>query len=235
MEYEEREHLTIKQWSVEERPREKMAAQGNHALSNAELLAIILGSGTRRETAVELSRRVLAKFGGSLRAIGNASLPELMSIRGIGLASATRIQASITLGRRHRSEEVGKRTKITSSSLAWEIAQPFFGGLEHEEFWIGLLNRANMVIKIAQISRGGISGTVVDSRMIYRLVLENKASGIILFHNHPSGNIQPSETDKRLTEKLCSIAKVMEVTVLDHIIVGEENYFSFADQGLIPS
>ncbi|HRZ42222.1 MAG TPA: DNA repair protein RadC [Bacteroidales bacterium] len=233
MEYVEKDHLTIKQWSVEERPREKMAALGNHALSNAELLAIILGSGTRRETAVELARRVLAKFGGSLRAIGNASLADMMAIRGIGLASATRIQAAITLGRRHRSEEVGKRTKITSSSMAWEIIQPVFGGLEHEEFWIGLLNRANMLIKTVQVSRGGISGTVVDSRMIYSLVLEHKASGIILFHNHPSGNIQPSDADKRLTDKICRIAAVMEVQVLDHIIVGEEKYFSFADHGLI--
>ncbi len=233
MEYEERGRLTIKQWSAEERPREKLAAQGNNALSNAELLAIIIGSGTRRETAVELARRILAKFGGSLRNLGNASLNDLIAIPGIGMASATRILATLALGRRHRSEEVGKKTKITSSAVAWEIIQPLLGGLVHEEFWIALVNRANILIRTVLISRGGISGTIVDSRLIYSLVLEHKASGIILYHNHPSGNLQPSGADQQLTDKLCRIAALMDVQVLDHIIVGEEKYFSFADHGLI--
>jgi DNA repair protein RadC len=234
MEYAKNDRLTIKEWSAEERPREKMAAQGNQAMSNAELLAIILGAGSKNETAVELARRVLGKFEGSLRKMAGATLPELISIHGIGLASATRIMAAITLGRRHRSEEVEKKTKINSSSLAWEIIQPTLAGLAHEEFWIALVNRANMLIRTFQISRGGISGTVVDSRLIYSLVLETKASGIILYHNHPSGNIQPSGQDQQLTEKLCKIASLIDVQVLDHIIVGEEKYFSFADHGLLP-
>lgn len=233
MEYGDQEHLTIKEWSAEERPREKLAMQGGNALSNAELLAIILGSGSKTETAVELSRRVLSHFEGSLRNLANASIAELTSIKGIGMASATRILAALMMGRRHRSEEVGKKTKVTSSAIACEIVRPIFGGLAHEEFWIALVNRANVLIRTVLISRGGISGTIVDSRLIYSLVLENKASGIILYHNHPSGNIQPSSVDQKLTDKLCEIAKLMDIQVLDHIIVGEEKYFSFADQGLL--
>lgn len=233
MKYDEREHLKIKEWSVEERPREKMALQGGNALSNAELIAIMLGSGSKRVTAVELGRRVITHFGGSLRNIESASLHDLTKINGIGMASATRIMAAFMLGRRQRAEEVPKRTKITSSSQAWEIIQPVFAGIPHEEFWIALLNRANMLIRTVQISRGGIAGTVVDSKLIYSLVLEHKASGMILFHNHPSGNLQPSDADKNLTTKICQIAKVLEVQILDHIIAGEEKYFSFADHGLI--
>ncbi|MFO7722740.1 MAG: DNA repair protein RadC [Bacteroidales bacterium] len=233
MEYEEKNRMTIREWSVEERPREKLASGGSNVLSTAELLAIILGSGSRNETAVELSRRVLGYFGGSLRKLESASVHELMKIRGIGMASATRILSALALGRRHRSEEVSRKTMITSSALAWELVQPVFGGLQHEEFWIALLNRANMLIKTVQISKGGIAGTVVDTRLIYALVLENKASGLILFHNHPSGNIQPSDADRKLTEKICELAKLMDTQVLDHIIVGDEKYFSFADHGLM--
>jgi DNA repair protein RadC len=233
MEYGEKSHLTIREWSVEERPREKMAAGGSNLLSNAELLAIILGSGGRNETAVELARRVLTHFGGSLRKLESASVHELTKIKGIGLASATRIMSALALGRRHRSEEVSRKTMITTSALAWELVQPLFGGLQHEEFWIALLNRANILIKTVQISKGGISGTVVDTKLIYALVLENKASGMILFHNHPSGNIQPSDADRKLTDKICELAKLMDTQVLDHIIVGDEKYFSFADNGLM--
>lgn len=233
MKYPEKERLTIKEWAVEERPREKMAAQGGSAMTTAELLAIILGNGTKDETAVELARRILAHFGDSLRKVEQASMGELIKIKGIGLASATRIMAAFQLGRRHRFEEVGKKTSITNSHLAWEVGQPHFAGLKHEEFWIALLNRANVVIKTVQISSGGIVGTVVDARLIYSLVVEHKASGIILFHNHPSGNITPSEQDKLLTDKICQIAKLMEVQILDHIIVGEEKFFSFADHDLI--
>jgi DNA repair protein RadC len=233
MEYGERGHMTIREWSVEERPREKMATGGANMLSNAELLAIILGSGGRNETAVELARRVLGHFGGSLRQMESASVHELTKIRGIGLASATRIMSALALGRRHRSEEVSPRAAITSASMAWEIMQPVFGQIQHEEFWIALLNRANMLIKTVQISKGGISGTVVDTRLIYALVVEHKASGLILFHNHPSGNIQPSDADRKLTRRICEVAKVMDTQVLDHIIVGDEKYFSFADNGLM--
>ncbi len=233
MEYGRKNHLTIRDWSVEERPREKMAEQGGNSLSNAELLAIILGSGSKRETAVELSRRILTHFGGSLRNIEAASIHDLMKINGIGLASATRIMSAFQLGRRHRAEEVGKKVKITTSALAWEVAQPIFGGLKHEEFWIALLNRANHLIRTVLISRGGITGTIVDAKLIYSLVLENKASGMILFHNHPSGNVQPSKADRDLTEKICKISSLMDVTILDHIIVGDEKYFSFADHGMI--
>jgi DNA repair protein RadC len=233
MKYPDKERMTIKEWAAEERPREKMAAQGGNAMSTAELLAIILGNGTRNESAVELARKVLAHFGDSLRTIEQASMGELIKIRGIGLASATRIMAALQLGRRHRYEEVGKKTSITNSHLAWEICQPLFAGLRHEEFWIALLNRANVLIRTVQISSGGIVGTIVDARLIYSLVVEHKASGIILFHNHPSGNITPSDADKKLTDKICQIATVMEVQILDHIIAGEEKYFSFADHGLI--
>lgn len=233
MEYTEGKHLSIKSWSVEERPREKMALQGCHSLSNAELIAIIVGSGSKRETAVELGRRVLNHFGGSLRNIESASLNDLTRISGIGMASATRIMAAFMLGRRQRAEEIPKRSKILSANQAWEIIQPVFAGKHHEEFWIALLNRANMLIRTVQISRGGISGTIVDSKLIYSLVLEHKASAMILFHNHPSGNTAPSEADKNLTSKMCQIAKVLEVQILDHIIAGDENYFSFADNGLI--
>ncbi len=223
----------IREWAIEDRPREKMALQGANAMSNTELMAIILGSGTGKENAVDLSRRLLSSFGGSLHNLEAATINELTSIKGIGIATATRIKSALILGRRLRLEEVGEKTRITTSSLAWEIIQPFLTGLKHEEFWIALLNRANILVKTAMVSKGGISGTLVDAKIIYTLVLESKASGIILFHNHPSGNTTPSEADKILTKKLCQIAKVIEVQVLDHIIVGEGKFFSFADHGIL--
>lgn len=233
MVYDEEKHISIKKWSVEDRPREKLVINGANTLSNSELIAIILGSGSRHESAVELSRRILTHFDGSLRKIESASIQDLMAIKGIGLASATRIKSVFLIGRRSRSEDVGKKCKITSSAKAWEMIQPVFGGLDHEQFWVSLLNQGNIVIKNIMISKGGITATSVDPKLIYSLAIEHKASGIIMYHNHPSGNIQPSEADKRLTKKVCDIAAIMNTQILDHIIIGDENYFSFADHGLL--
>ncbi len=233
MKYNNSSRISIKGWSVEERPREKLVNLGSGGVSTAELLAIIIGNGTREESAVELSRKLLSHFDNSLHKIESASLAELMKIKGIGFASATKILSAFILGRRHRSEVVTQQTKIMSSQSAWEVIQPFLSGINHEEFWISLVNRANFLIKTIQISKGGLAGTVVDIKKIYSLVAEYRASGLLLYHNHPSGSVTPSEQDKTLTEKICQLAKVMEVQILDHLIVGDEKYFSFADHGLI--
>lgn len=233
MKYNNSSRISIKGWSVEERPQEKLVNLGSGGVSTAELLAIIIGNGTREESAVELSRKLLSHFDNSLHKIESASLAELMKIKGIGFASATKILSAFILGRRHRSEVVTQQTKIMSSQSAWEVIQPFLSGINHEEFWISLVNRANFLIKTIQISKGGLAGTVVDIKKIYSLVAEYRASGLLLYHNHPSGSVTPSEQDKTLTEKICQLAKVMEVQILDHLIVGDEKYFSFADHGLI--
>jgi len=224
---------SIREWSAEERPREKLITLGSGGVSTAELLAIILGNGTRDASAVDLARRVLNRFDESLHKLEGATAPELMTVKGIGMASATRILAVFMLANRQRSEQYIAKKKITGSQAAYELMRPYLTRLPFEEFWIALLNRSNKVVKTIQLSKGGISGTVVDIKKLYGYVLEYRAAGIILYHNHPSGSELPSEADKTLTQKICRMASVMDVLILDHIIVGDEKYFSFADHGML--
>jgi len=226
-------NISIKDWADDDRPREKLLIKGKGALSDAELVAILIASGNRDESAVELSKRILQSLGNNLNRLAKLSVNDLMKFKGIGKAKAISIIASLELGRRRRTADVLEKDNVGGSKDAFQILQLKLEDLPHEEFWIVLLNRANKVIDTKLVSRGGVSSTVVDSKVIFNYALESLASAIILAHNHPSGNLKPSNSDIRLTKKIVAAGKIMEVPVLDHIIVGDNDYFSFADEGLI--
>lgn len=225
--------FSIKYWAEDDQPREKLMLKGKSALSDAELIAILIGSGSRNESAVELSKRILAGVDNNLNALGKQSLQQLMSFKGIGEAKAITIAAAMELGRRRRDEEGIDLKKITSSRAVFEIMQPLIGELPHEEFWILYLNNSNKVTYKAQLSKGGITGTIVDVRLVFKLALEQNATGIILVHNHPSGTLQASEPDKQITRQLKMAGQSLSINVLDHVIVTEKDYFSFADAGIL--
>ena len=213
-------YFPISDWSEEDRPREKLMLKGKESLSNAELIAILIGSGSRNESAVDLSRRILSSVN-NLNSLAKLSLQQLITFKGIGEAKAITIIAALELGRRRRVEETIELIKITSSKLVFDMMQPIIGELLHEEFWVLFLNNSNKVISKAQLSKGGLTGTVVDVRMVFRLALENGATGLILCHNHPSGNLQPSQADKEITKKLKLAGESLDVKVLDHLIITE--------------
>ena len=223
----------IKSWAEDDRPREKLLHKGKLSLSDAELIAILIGSGSRNESAVQLSKRILASTENQLSDLGKLSVKKLCEFKGIGPAKAISIVAAMELGRRRRTEEALEKKKITSSASVFELMQPIIGELYHEEFWIIYLNNSNKVIEQLQLSKGGITGTLVDVRLTLRKALEVGATSIILAHNHPSGTLKPSEADKQLTQKLKTAAQSLDIKVLDHLIVTEKSYFSFADEGVL--
>ncbi len=226
-------NTSIKNWAVEDRPREKLLSRGTESLSDAELIAILIGSGTRDVTAVELSRMILHSAGNNLHELGKLNIVELMKIKGIGKVKAIQLMAALELGRRRNRSDVSIKLKINSSKDVFNFFQPNLGDLAHEEFWILILNRSNQIIDKVRISQGGISGTVIDTRIILRSAIEKLASGLVLCHNHPSGNIQPSDADKKITDKIKTAANYMEINLLDHIIIADKNFFSFADEGIL--
>ena len=221
----------ITNWSEDDKPREKLMNKGKASLSDAELIAILIGSGSRNESAVQLSKRILSSVDNNLNALGKLSLQQLMNFKGIGEAKAISIQASMELGRRRRAEEAIELKKITSSKSIFEMMQPIIGELPHEEFWIIYLNNSNKVVSKSQLSKGGITGTLVDVRLVFKNAIEIGAVSIILIHNHPSGALQPSEADKQITRKLKLAGESLDIKILDHLIITETNYFSFADEG----
>jgi len=223
----------IRSWSEDDKPREKLLLKGKAALSDAELIAILIGSGSRNESAVALSQRILASVNQNLNALGKLSVAQLNKFKGIGDAKAIAIQAAMELGRRRRAEEAEELQKITSSQTVFEIMQPIIGELSYEEFWIIYLNNSNKIIAKSQLSKGGITGTVVDVRLVFKTALELGAVGIILTHNHPSGTLQPSESDKQITRKLKTGGEQLDIKILDHVIVTESRYFSFSDDGIL--
>ena len=225
------QNITIKDWNEEDRPREKMLQKGVKALSDAELIAIIIGSGTRTESAVELSRRLLLMSSNDLSIVSKKSVAELQKLKGIGPAKAISISAAIELGVRLKDTKPEKKSSITSSKAIFEEVQPIYYNLQHEEFWLIILNRANHITDKLQLSKGGISGTVVDVRMIIKAALDRVASSIIIVHNHPSGNLIPSDQDKSITEQISSSCSLMGIKLLDHIIVYANEYYSFSDNG----
>ena len=225
--------FSIKNWSQDDQPREKLLNKGKAALSDAELVAILIGSGNREESAVDLSKRILAGVENNLSELGKLSIKQLMHFKGIGEAKAITIMAALELGRRRRSEDALEKKKIISSVSAFELMQPIIGELQHEEFWIIYLNNSNKVIQKNQLSKGGITGTLVHVRLVLKNALEVGATGIILAHNHPSGTLTPSEADKQLTNKLKVASESLDIKVLDHVIVTEKAYFSFADENLL--
>ena len=228
----EYEHLRIKEWALEDRPREKLIYKGLSSLSDAELLAVLIGSGSAKESAVDLAKKILKDCNYNLNELGKKTITELKrSYHGIGDAKAISIVAALELGRRRKLQENFRRPKITSSSDVFNIMQPILGDLPHEEFWVLLLNRSNKVITKFKISQGGVSGTVIDVRIILKPAIENLASSIILCHNHPSGNIYPSDADEKITGKVSDAAGTMDIKVLDHLIITDEKYYSFADEG----
>jgi DNA repair protein RadC len=226
-------YLSIKNWSADDRPREKLMLQGPRALSDAELIAILIGSGTRDMSAVELSRKILSLSSNNLTELGKLATKDFMKIKGIGEAKAISIVAALELGRRRKESEPVTRPKITSSADAADIFVHLLSDIPHEEFWVALLNRSNTLIERYQVSQGGISGTVTDIRLIMKKSLDLLASSLIICHNHPSGNPEPSQQDKEITIKIKDAACFFDIQVLDHIIITGQKYFSFADEGLI--
>jgi len=225
--------LPITSWSTDDKPREKLLLKGNHALSDAELLAILIGSGSRNESAVELSKRILAAGQNNLNQLARFSISDLQKFKGIGEAKAITIAAALELGKRRRLEKAMELPIITSSQSVNEILQPMIGDLHYEEFWILYLNQSNKVIDRWLASKGGITSTLVDVRLVLKKALEVGAVSIILSHNHPSGKREPSISDRELTEKVKDAAQTLDIKVLDHIIIADQKYFSFADEGLI--
>ncbi len=223
----------IRHWSEDDRPREKLITKGKSALSDAELIAIVIGSGSRNETAVGLSQRILSQSQNNLNALGKLSLKQLTTFKGIGEAKAISIIAAMELGRRRRLEDPLPLTKITSSKTVFEIMQPIIGDLPHEEFWVLYLNNSNNIINKIQLSKGGITGTVVDVRLAFKVAVEHNATGMILCHNHPSGTLIASDADRQITKKLKLAGESLDVKVLDHLIITEADYFSFSDEGIL--
>ncbi|PKG51147.1 RadC family protein [Olleya sp. 1-3] len=225
--------FSIKNWSQDDQPREKLLYKGKATLSDAELVAILIGSGNRSESAVSLCKRILASVDNNLSDLGKLSIKQLMEFKGIGEAKAISIIAALELGRRRRGEEALQKKKIQSSKSVFELMQPVIGELPHEEFWIVYLNNSNKVIYKNQLSKGGITGTLVDTRLVLKTALEVGAVGLILSHNHPSGTLKPSQADKDVTLKLKTAAQSLDIKVLDHLIITENAYFSFADEGML--
>lgn len=225
--------FSIKYWAEDDRPREKLLQKGRTILSDAELIAILIGSGNKHESAVELSKRILASVGNNLNELGRLSIEQLMKFKGIGEAKAVSIAAALEMGRRRRSEEAGTIVNITSSQDAFELLQPLIGELPHEEFWILYLNNSNKVLYKEQLSKGSITGTLVDVRLVLKQALERGAVALLLAHNHPSGALNPSSSDKAVTQKLKNAGTTLDIKILDHLIITYHSYYSFADEGIL--
>jgi DNA repair protein RadC len=222
---------SIKNWSEDDRPREKLLLKGKTILSDAELMAILIASGNKDESAVDLSKRILNSVDNNLIELSKLTVTSLKQFKGIGEAKALTIVAALELGSRRRGAEVLSRKSLRSSKDAFEIIKMHIGDIHYEQFLVIMLNQSNKIIRVVSISEGGVTGTVVDPKKIFKLAIDNNATGLVLGHNHPSGNIQPSEQDNKLTSKLAAAGKLLDINVLDHIIVGEEDYYSFADDG----
>ena len=227
------QNLKILSWAEEDRPREKLLQKGKSTLSDSELIAILIGSGTVSTSAVELSKQILSSVDNDLNHLAKLSIKDLQKFKGIGEAKAITIVAAMELGRRRKNSEIIRKPKIQSSKDLYNYIISDLQDLPHEEFWVVLLNRSNTIISKHQISSGGVSGTVADPKMIFKIALENLASSIILIHNHPSGNLKPSEADLRLTKKLKDSGTLLDVPVLDHLIITDSSYYSFADEGTL--
>lgn len=225
-------YTPINMWAEDDRPREKLLLKGKSALSDSELIAILIGSGSKNESAVQLCQRILKSVDNNLNQLGKLSVAQLMQFKGIGEAKAISIVSALELGRRRRAEESLQLKQITSSKAVFEIMQPIIGELPHEEFWVLYLNNSNKVIYKSQVSKGGLTGTVVDTRMVFKTAFEHHAVAAILCHNHPSGKLIASDSDKSITKKLKMAGETVDVKILDHVIITEKAYFSFQDEGI---
>lgn len=232
MDINESKPLHIKNWSSQDRPREKLLLKGSSTLSDAELIAILIGSGTATFSAVEVARKILGSVDNNLNDLARLSAKDLQKVKGIGQAKAITILAAIELGRR-KDKGQDEKARIGGSRDAFHQLGTDLSDLTHEEFWVLLLNRANRVIKKKRVSEGGVSGTVVDPKIIFKMAVEELSSGIVVAHNHPSGNLTASQSDIDLTKKLKEAGRVLEIQLLDHLIIAGQKYFSFADEGMI--
>lgn len=226
-------YVSIKNWAADDRPREKFLSKGVTSLSDAELIAILISTGTRELSAVELSRKILNESKNNLAELSRKSLAELMKLKGIGEAKAITIVAALELGKRRKLSEMGDKVKLVSSMDVFQYIGPILSDLSHEEFWVLYLNRSNKILDKYKLSQGGIAGTVIDIRLLLKRGIELLASSLIICHNHPSGNLSPSSNDKKITEKIKLASDQLDIKVLDHIIVAENAYFSFSDEGLL--
>lgn len=225
--------MSLKFLAQDDRPREKFLSKGKLAVSDSELLAIIMGSGNREESAVELARRILQSVDNNWNLLSEMSLDKLMDFKGVGEAKAITIAAAMEIGRRKSMQEIPDKPQISSSKDAYLILRSYLEELKTEEFWVLFLNQSNKVIHIEKLTQGGITQSVVDVRIVFKLALEKYATGIIIAHNHPSGNLKPSTEDKAITEKICEAGKLLNVQLLDHLIITRSSYFSFNDEGLL--
>ncbi|WP_457609846.1 RadC family protein [Lutibacter sp.] len=232
MEYENKP-LSIKSWAEGDRPREKLLLKGKNALSNAELIAILIGSGNKNESAVALSKRILATIDNNLNKLGKLLVSDLTKFKGIGEAKAISIITALEIGRRRRLEEALEVQKITSSKAVFNIMQPLIGELQYEEFWVLYLNNSNKILYKDQLSKGGLTGTLVDIRLIFKKAIALYATALILCHNHPSGKLEASSADKSITKKIKQAGETLDIKVLDHLIITENAYFSFADENIL--
>lgn len=226
-------HIKISKWDEADRPREKLIQKGISSLSNTEIIATLIRSGTRSMSAVDLAKNILQEVDYDLNALAKLSVKDLQRYKGMGEAKAISIVSALELGRRRKDVAKKEKTQIRSSEDAYQLIKPYLLDLQHEEFWVILLNRANTVIATKKISTGGISGTIADPKIIFKLALEHSASGLILIHNHPSGNLRPSEADTQLTKKIKAAGTYLDIAVLDHVIFSNDGYYSFADKGLL--
>ncbi len=227
------QYIAINQWAEEDRPREKLLLKGKSTLSDAELIGILIGSGTKTLSAVDLSKQILHSVGNDLNKLAKLSVADLIKFKGIGEAKAINIISALELGRRRKLAEPTKQVKIICPNDAYELMKPELSDLPHEEFWVLMLKRNNTVIKKEQISLGGVTGTVADPKLIFKKALEVLATGIVLIHNHPSGKKQPSEADNRLTKNIKEAGKLLDITVYDHLIFTDDGYFSYSESGYL--
>ncbi len=225
--------ISIKAWAEEDRPREKLQGQGRRMLTDAELIAILIGSGSRDESAVELSKRILHHYKNDLNAVGKASVAELCKFKGIGEAKAISIVAALELGRRRDDTEVKAVEQITCARDAYKILYPLLADLNHEEFWILLMGQSNKVLGTHLVSKGGMAATIADPRVLFKIAIEHNAASVILAHNHPSGSLKPSHEDVNLTKKMVAAGKILEIKVSDHLIISDNGYFSFGDEDML--
>jgi DNA repair protein RadC len=230
---DENRKLGIKAWAEEDRPREKLLNKGRSAVTDAELLAILIRTGTLSETALDVAKNILSLAGNDLNRLARMSVKELTKVKGLGETKAITIMSALELGRRRKDETIQELPKIDSASKVYELMKPHLLDLDVEQFWILFLNRASRVIGKQFLSQGGIAGTVVDPRMIFKAAIENMASSIVLVHNHPSGNLRPSEQDNQITKKLKEGGRLLEIFVADHVIFANNGYYSYADEGQI--
>ncbi|MBP7173678.1 MAG: DNA repair protein RadC [Cloacibacterium sp.] len=225
--------MSIKFLAEDDRPREKFLLKGKNSLSDSELLAIIMGSGNREETAVELARKILVSVGNNWNRLSLLSVQDLMKFKGVGEAKAISIASALEIGRRRVSQELPEKITITKSKDAYQILQPFLSDQSVEEFWVIFLNQNNKVLYKTCLTKGGINQTIVDTRVLFKIALEHLATGIIVAHNHPSGSLKPSAEDVEITQNILKAGEILQIQLLDHLIITQDAYFSFADSGML--